>query len=60
MARVRREGKHVGRPRKEIDRDAMRTMRRKGQSIRQIARTLGLSASKVAAELKLLKEELPA
>lgn len=52
MARARREGRILGRPRKEIDYEALRKLKAEGKSIRQIARALGLSKSKVATEFR--------
>lgn len=48
VARARREGKVIGRPRGQIDMDKALLLRRRGQSLRKVARQLGCGASTLA------------
>jgi DNA invertase Pin-like site-specific DNA recombinase len=43
--RARRQGKHVGRPRAEVDLNRASELRRRGLSVRKAAEQLGVSAS---------------
>jgi DNA invertase Pin-like site-specific DNA recombinase len=45
IARARHEGKHVGRPAAHVDLDEALRLRRRGTSIREAARRLGVGAS---------------
>jgi putative DNA-invertase from lambdoid prophage Rac len=49
MANAKRMGKRVGRPKKIFDRKKALEMRQAGASIREVARTLGVSAGSVHA-----------
>jgi putative DNA-invertase from lambdoid prophage Rac len=44
LARARREGKTLGRPRKILDRDKVRQLREEGKSMRDIGKQLNISA----------------
>ncbi len=62
MKRARLQGKHIGRPRKEIDWRKFEEYRRKGLSLRDIARLLGVSYSTLLRRLKereQQKQKLP-
>lgn len=48
VARARREGKTIGRPRVAVDLDRALLLRRRGQSVRQVARQLGIGANTLA------------
>lgn len=52
MLRAKMEGKHVGRPRKEIDWRKFEEYRRKGLSLRDCAKLLGISYSTLLRRLK--------
>ena len=57
MLRAKLEGKHVGRPRKPIDRKPIdwrkyEELRRKGLSLRDIARVLGVGYSTLRRRIK--------
>ncbi len=52
MLRAKLQGKHVGRPRKEIDWRKFDEYRRKGLSLRDIARLLNISYSTLLRRLK--------
>jgi len=52
MLRAKLQGKHIGRPRKEIDWKRFNEYRRKGLSLRDIARLLGISYSTLLRRLK--------
>ncbi len=52
MMRAKLQGKHIGRPRKEIDLDYVRRLKSKGLSYRDIARLLGVSYSTLLRRLK--------
>jgi DNA invertase Pin-like site-specific DNA recombinase len=52
QAEARKAGRRIGRPPRELDLDVLRQMRSRGQSIRQIARALGVAGSTVARRLK--------
>jgi len=45
LERARREGKHIGRPRKEVDMRKVMELRKKGVSYRDIAKIMGVSYS---------------
>jgi len=55
MKRAKLEGKHIGRPRKNIDWDKVRRLREKGLSYRAIAKLLGVGYSTL---LRRKKNEL--
>ncbi len=50
--RAKLEGKHVGRPRKPIDWRKYEELRRKGLSLRDIARVLGVGYSTLRRRIK--------
>ncbi len=52
MLRAKMQGKHIGRPRKEIDWKKFREYRRKGLSLRDCARLLNISYSTLLRRLK--------
>ncbi len=52
MLRAKLEGKHVGRPRKPIDRRKYEELRRKGLSLRDIVRVLGVGYSTLRRRVK--------
>lgn len=52
MLRAKMEGKHVGRPRKEINLKKVMELRKKGVSLRDIARIFGVSYSTLYRRLK--------
>jgi DNA invertase Pin-like site-specific DNA recombinase len=52
MRRARLEGKHVGRPKKPIDWKKYEDLRRKGLSLRDIARVLGVGYSTLRRRLR--------
>jgi len=52
LERARREGKRIGRPRKPIDLKKVEDYRRRGLSLRDIARLLGVSYSTLYRRLK--------
>lgn len=54
MARARAEGKHIGRPTRELDLEELRRLRAEGLSIRQVARRVGVPSSTVAKRLAAL------
>jgi DNA invertase Pin-like site-specific DNA recombinase len=54
MARVRATGKHVGRPRANVDIGTVRRRRSKGESLRGIAAALGVSPALLVKRLKAL------
>ncbi len=47
MRRARLEGRHIGRPSLDLDREAILTDRRRGESLGQIARTHHISRATV-------------
>jgi len=51
LAHARAMGKHIGRPRAQVDLAAVRDLRAKGNSLRVIATTLGLPVSRVRRAL---------
>ena len=57
MLRAKLEGKHVGRPRKPIDLKKVEDYRRRGLSLRDIARLLGVSYSTLLRRLKEVREK---
>jgi DNA invertase Pin-like site-specific DNA recombinase len=57
MRRAKLEGRHIGRMPLEIDRDAIRLDRQRGQSLGQIARTHRISRTTVH---RVLSEKMPA
>jgi len=52
LAAARRRGVRLGRPRVDIDLDEVSLLRSKGNSIRQIAKALGVSASSIHRAMK--------
>lgn len=52
MMRAKMEGKHIGRPRKEIDWKKFKEYRRKGLSLRDCAKLLGISYSTLLRRLR--------
>jgi DNA invertase Pin-like site-specific DNA recombinase len=56
MRRARLEGRHIGRPALDIDRNAILRHRAHGQSLGQIAKTFRISRTTVA---RVLKEAVP-
>lgn len=52
MLRAKLQGKHIGRPRKEIDWKKFQEYRRKGLSLRDCARLLNISYSTLLRRLK--------
>jgi DNA invertase Pin-like site-specific DNA recombinase len=56
MRRARLEGRHIGRPALELDRNAILRHRAHGQSLGQIAKTFQISRTTVA---RILKEAVP-
>ena len=57
LERAKREGKHIGRPRKEIDMRKVEELRRKGLSLRDIARVVGVSYSTLRRRLAETKNK---
>jgi DNA invertase Pin-like site-specific DNA recombinase len=51
LAHARAMGKHIGRPRVEVDRDRVVVLRGQGKSLRTIARTLEIPVSRVRRAL---------
>ena len=51
LAHARAMGKHIGRPRAAVDVDAVRGLRFNGESLRNIAKTLGIPVSRVRRAL---------
>jgi DNA invertase Pin-like site-specific DNA recombinase len=51
LAHARAMGKHIGRPRVEVDRDRVVVLRGQGKSLRDIARTLEIPVSRVRQAL---------
>jgi DNA invertase Pin-like site-specific DNA recombinase len=51
LAHARAMGKHIGRPRAAVDVDAVRSLRSRGESLRNIAKTLGIPVSRVRRAL---------
>ncbi len=51
MAHARAMGKHIGRPRALVDREAVQRLRSTGKSLRTIATTLGIPVSRVRRAL---------
>jgi DNA invertase Pin-like site-specific DNA recombinase len=51
IAHARANGKHIGRPRAQIDESLVLELRTRGQSLRQIARTLNVPVSRVRRAL---------
>jgi DNA invertase Pin-like site-specific DNA recombinase len=52
MRRAKLEGRHIGRPALEIDQQAVRRDRRGGMSLREVAKTHGISRASVARVLQ--------
>ncbi|MCA9620182.1 MAG: recombinase family protein [Myxococcales bacterium] len=52
LRRARKQGKALGRPRVEVDRDKARKLRAKGESIRAIAARLNTSPATIQRVLK--------
>lgn len=57
LERAKAEGKHVGRPRKEIDLKRLKELYERGYPIAWIARELGVSTSTIKRRLKELRDE---
>jgi DNA invertase Pin-like site-specific DNA recombinase len=51
LAHARAMGKHIGRPRAAVDIDAVRSLRSSGESLRNIAKALGVPVSRVRRAL---------
>jgi DNA invertase Pin-like site-specific DNA recombinase len=51
LAHARAMGKHIGRPRAKVDVEAVRNLRSSGDSLRVIAKTLGIPVSRVRRAL---------
>jgi DNA invertase Pin-like site-specific DNA recombinase len=51
LAHARAMGKHIGRPRAAVDVNAVRGLRSNGESLRNIAKTLGIPVSRVRRAL---------
>jgi DNA invertase Pin-like site-specific DNA recombinase len=51
LAHARAMGKHIGRPRAKVDIQSVTNLRSKGNSLRNIARTLGIPVSRVRRAL---------
>ncbi len=57
LAHARAMGKHIGRPRVEVDRDRVLVLRGQGKSLRDIARTLEIPVSRVRRALNRSAQE---
>jgi DNA-binding NtrC family response regulator len=57
--RARRQGKHVGRPKAEVNLDQAIELRARGLSIRKAAEKLGVSSSVLHRALRTLEESVP-
>lgn len=55
LSRAKRQGKRLGRPQRAVDEAKIAECRQEGQSLRQIARTLGLSRTKVFNVLRAIE-----
>lgn len=58
LARARREGKQIGRPRVEVDLDQALLLRRRGVSLRKSARKLGVGAATLCRALQAYDREM--
>ncbi|MFH2203106.1 MAG: recombinase family protein [Elusimicrobiota bacterium] len=54
LRRARAQGKRLGRPRKAVDDSMVLVLRKRGQSLRQIGRSLGISKDAVANILSVM------
>jgi DNA invertase Pin-like site-specific DNA recombinase len=52
LDRARANGKHIGRPAADVDMDAVQARRQAGESLRSIARTLGVSPALLVKRAK--------
>lgn len=52
LANARAKGKVLGRPRRLVNRETVRTLRKNGASLRVIAKTVGVSTSVVRRVLE--------
>jgi DNA invertase Pin-like site-specific DNA recombinase len=59
IARARKAGKSIGRPAAVIDRQKIADMRDRGESLRQIAKSLGVSKATIERALAAAKKEKP-
>ena len=59
LAHARAMGKHIGRPRVEVDRDRVAVLRNEGKSLRDIARTLEIPVSRVRRALNREAQPIP-
>jgi DNA invertase Pin-like site-specific DNA recombinase len=59
LAHAKAMGKHIGRPRAAVDVDAVRGLRSNGESLRNIAKTLGIPVSRVRRALIPRETRLP-
>ena len=57
IAHARAMGKHIGRPRAQVDVDAVTSLRKQGRSLREIARALNIPVSRVRRALSQLIPE---
>ncbi len=57
LAHARAMGKHIGRPRAQVDVDAVTSLRKQGRSLREIARALNIPVSRVRRALSQLIPE---
>ncbi len=57
IAHARAMGKHIGRPRAQVDVDAVTSLRKQGRSLREIARALDIPVSRVRRALSQLMPE---
>ena len=57
LAHARAMGKHIGRPRAQVDVDAVTSLRKQGRSLREIARALNIPVSRVRRALSQLMPE---
>ena len=59
LSRARRQGQRLGRPRRDVDEARIAEFRREGQSLRQIAKKLGLTRTKVFNVLRTVGTAVP-
>lgn len=59
VAEAQRQGKHCGRPARVFRRDEAIRLRQEGQSLREIARTLGVPFSTIADAVRKVATEVP-
>ncbi len=57
LAHARAMGKHIGRPRAQVDVDAVTSLRKQGRSLREIALALNIPVSRVRRALSQLMPE---